>query len=166
MIDLEYINKRITELEKIIKSPIPQEYKDYLLDLEYNFISFPKYEGWTGLEDYKVEYLLEVKPIPAYYTFNASDPECKWPSVKIINLYSLIEQKPYELINSYQRFQSETEERYLNYLPIADNGWGDTLCMGLKEDNKGKIFISAHEQDYSLIKIANSLKEFLNLSTL
>lgn len=63
--------------------------------------------------------------------------------LKIINLYSLIEQAPYDLFTAYDNFQANKDENYKNLLPIADNGYGDEVCIGLKGENRGEIYICA-----------------------
>ncbi len=159
---MENIKEQIKNLEEKINARLPQDYKEFLLDLEQDFVSFPKYKGWENIHEYKVEYLHRERPLPAYHAFHSSDPDCKWPILKIINLYSLIEQEPYNLITAYDNFQVDKGKDYGDFLSIADNGCGDEVCVALKGRNRGKVYICAHEQNYKLIVLSNSLKEFFS----
>jgi len=164
IINIENIKTKIAKLEEKIETELPQDYKDFLMNLEKDFITDPKYQGLSGIHEYKVEYLHKKKPIPAYHTFNAQNPESKWPKFLIINLYSLIEQSPYDLFNAYEIFQANKDETSKNFLPFADNGYGDEVCICIKGKNQGKIYVCAHDQDYKLILLAQSFTEFLSLS--
>lgn len=183
----EIIEEKIKESEQELGFAIPDDYRQFLRTLEESFMAYinrleEEFMADTGydieecridnIEDYKAEFLLTERPNPAYWEFV---PYIKVSNYKvnpfqIVNLYTLIDSYD-QLAKRYADYLSEQAammfeyktDRELcpeDYLPIADNGCGNLICLCINGKNEFKVFYVDGSEE--LILLADTFKEFLN----
>jgi len=68
--------------------------------------------------------------------------------------------------NIYSNLGIYKERLNEQLLPIADQAFGDFICIGVKNEYRGKIYFWVHDLSYlmeeSLFLVANSLEEFID----
>ncbi len=160
--DLKLVEARLAELEKELDARLPADYRRFLLGLERAFVAHPEFRealDEVDLEDpywnYKSEYLLAEAPNPAYHTFFKD----RRPHFEVVNLYSLLDKIPCDLLSAYRRCREATGRADL--VPLGDNGCGDYLCIGVTGRDRGRLFSCGHEGGYNCGFLAASFRDFV-----
>ena len=137
--------KKIREFEQLTKLELPNEYKKWLLT--YN-------GGKPKIED----------------TFYFIHPIDKNEKVGGINyFYALYEGEVSNLYKTYITFLNRIPAELI---PIADNGCGDQICLGIKGKHLNKVYFWGHENEVmednkepwwdNVYLIANTFADFIN----
>lgn len=128
---------KINKFEKQINYKLPEEYVKFLL--EYN----------GGI------------PEKTVFVFDVDGKE----EDSVIQIFYSIdnEDKLYDLFTVYEAMV-EDEEIQGYFLPIAEDEFGNNICIGLQNDNIGQIFFCDHEEDASekMQFVSNNLNDFIN----
>ncbi|WP_080873400.1 SMI1/KNR4 family protein [Oceanobacillus timonensis] len=134
-------NASTNEIERIYNINIPLDYKEFLL--EY---------GGSFIKDGIMYQPIESTPVT---------PEDGFDS---INYFYGITNDNYDIELAIQTY---IEVLGTDIMPIADAGGGDLICIGLKEEYRGKVYYWYHEREKTIegrehfYLIANSFKEFI-----
>ena len=108
----------------------PEEYRQFLL----------KHGGGIACDDYVV-------------TFKSTDPQDKGHGAEpLAEIYSVLSDSEFQrlsyAIDDYRRELKYTDEVYVKpkeFIPIANNSFGDYYCIGISEPVLGEIYMHIHD---------------------
>ena len=124
----------INNLENRLGIKIPTRYKEFLL----------KHNGG------------QILPNHFYYT---DSKDCNL-TVSVDNLFGIDEKEPsFDLAHKYIVLSEYIPK---GLLPIADDGVGNIICMGIDRSNEGMIYMWWREEKEFVDLIAKGFDEFVN----
>ncbi|WP_077596828.1 SMI1/KNR4 family protein [Oceanobacillus kimchii] len=127
----------INKIEEKYNKEIPKDYKEFLLEYGVSFI-----------KDNVMYQPIKKNPVT---------PEDGFDS---IGYFFGLTGDSYDIKEAIKAYQDIIEN---SFLPIADADGGDLICLGIKEDIRGKVYYWYHEDEIenNFYLIANSFKEFI-----
>ena len=130
----------IDSVEKKLKNNLPEDYKAFLL--EHN----------------------GGHPEDCVFSYKMADKKYE----SLINRFNAIHsEKEYNLLAKFQYYQDQ-KRIPTNMLPIADDPFGNIICMSLSRDDYGSIYFWDHEleverpQFENIFFISYSFKDFID----
>lgn len=148
------IESEIAKLEKHLKTKLPYSFKKYLTNLESDYLDYIAKYGSEDINIRKDIYLSKVKPHPYGTKYSKDDFGC----LPISYLFTLIDNTQNNLTDIYCSLYKKVFKTD-DWLPFADDGGGGYICIGIKDNNIGKVSYL----NYDIEIIADSLDEFLEI---
>lgn len=139
----ENVDDIIDKIEHNYNVNLPLEYKEFLI--EY---------GGSFIKENKMYQPIENSPVT---------PDDGFESMAVF--FGVTKESSYNIEMAMQTYK---ESLGSDVIPIADADGGDLICLGLKDENRDKVYywyheeekIDKHGKDY-LYLVANSFKEFI-----
>lgn len=129
--------RKINKFEKRINYKLPEEYVKFLLEFNGGIPEKTVFVFDVGGEE-------EDSVIQVFYSIDNED-------------------ELYDLFTVYE-VMVEDEELQEYFLPIAEDEFGNNICIGLQNNNLGQIFFCDHEEDVleRMHFVSNSFNDFIN----
>jgi cell wall assembly regulator SMI1 len=150
---MKKIESEISKLEESLKTTLPAGFKTFLKALETDYLKYIKNLTADNIDMQKDIYLHKVKPHP-YNTVFTKD---NFGSIRISGLFTLLDNTQNSIKNVFcSLFKKicKTDD----WLPFADDGGGGYICIGIQQNNYGKVAYL----NYDIDEIADSFDSFLN----
>ncbi|MCL1992123.1 MAG: SMI1/KNR4 family protein [Spirochaetes bacterium] len=117
----------VKKFEDILKTELPQDYKEFLL--EYGYALPEEYVVFSPMKK-SSEYIHDESTGVPNYSFEGSG---------LSHFYGT------DLTHLIERYKDRMPE---NFLPVADDGLGNQICMSLNEKTFGYVYWWDHENEW------------------